>query len=311
MSRNWLILDTNGLCWRAFHTTGGLSYGNAPSGIAYGLLAEVLRLQERFQTEDMVFCFDHGKPLRAIKFKEYKKSRIEAKEKSEKEYRKKIKKENRIGTQISPKPESQKEVTERIQQEKYNQVRTEIARLRKELLPLAGYRNVFSQDGYEADDIIASVCGNIKHTDFAVVVSSDKDMLQLLSKQINVWRPQEKQLWTRESFRKTYGIPPKQWAWVKAMAGCTTDEVIGIKGVGEVTACKFMRGELKSGAKFDAITSEEGLKIQERNYPLVKLPYPGCGVFKPKPDTEIDLNPVYKRLGIKSLPGGIIQYKEK
>lgn len=281
MRYKWLVIDANGLAWRAFHSTGGLSYNNVPTGVAYGLLGEVLRLQGQFNPKKgFVFCFDKGPLKRSAICKEYKYERYKR----------------------------SKEATGELL-EKLNRVRQEIERLRTELLPLAGYRNVYSQEGMEADDIIASVCLNLDSNDRAIIVSSDKDMFQLLSKRVSVWRPREKELWTSKKFRETYGIKPKSWITVKSLAGCSSDEVKGIRGVGELTAIKYLRGELK-GIKLDYILSKAGKRTLKRNWPLIALPYEGCKQFKPKRDKEVDLNPVYKRLGIKSLAGKI-EYKEK
>lgn len=284
MSTPWLILDVNGLCWRSFHSTGGLSYRGTPTGVTYGFLAEVLRLEELFNSNRLVFCFDRGESLRAKLCKEYKYERIKKK----------------------------KEATDH-EKEMYDQIRRQITDLRKKYLPAAGFKNVFSQKGYEADDIIASVCNNLQLDDTAVVVSSDKDMFQLISKRVSVWRPKERELWTKDKFIEHYGIKPKSWITVKALSGCKTDEVTGIKGIGEDTAVKYLRGMLKpSYISLQKILSKAGKKILMRNWPLVALPFDGCEDFIPKPDGKIDWRPIYEKLGIRSLdPSKKIVYKSK
>jgi len=79
-------------------------------------------------------------------------------------------------------------------------------------------------------------------------------------------------LYHEKHFIDQYGISPFQWKDVKAIAGCKSDEVPGIKGVGEKTAIKFILKQLK-GKKYDLITSEESKKIIERNKKLVYLPH--------------------------------------
>lgn len=66
---------------------------------------------------------------------------------------------------------------------------------------------------------------------------------------------------------------------VKAIAGCKTDEVPGVERVGEVTAIKFIKGELKDSTKayLNIINS---YPIIERNTRLVVLPFLGTPTFK-------------------------------
>ena len=67
---------------------------------------------------------------------------------------------------------------------------------------------------------------------------------------------------------------------VKALAGCGSDEVPGIKGIGEITACKYLKNQLKeTTAAYKKIVDgkEEATK---RNIPLVKLPFDGTPVCK-------------------------------
>lgn len=284
MSTPWLVLDVNGLCWRAYHSTGGLSYHGTPTGVTFGFLGEILRLQSHFETDRIVFCFDRGESLRSKLCKTYKYNRIKKK----------------------------KEATDH-EKEMYDQIRRQITDLRKKHLPAAGFKNVFSQKGYEADDIIASVCHNLQPDDTAVVVSSDKDMFQLISKRVSVWRPKEQELWTKRKFIGTYGIVPKDWAWVKAIAGCSSDEVQGIPGIGEIRALQYIKRTINpSSGWYKAITDKAARRIIIRNLPLVTLPFEGCKDFVPKPDGKIDWKPIYEKLGIRSLdPNKKVVYKQK
>jgi 5'-3' exonuclease len=90
---------------------------------------------------------------------------------------------------------------------------------------------------------------------------------------------------------------------VKALAGCPGDNVIGVHGVGEKTAVKFLGGHLKEDTKaWRAILG--ATELWRRNLDLVRLPFPGVGKFdlvdegiKPS-----DWEPVLvDRLGMKSM----------
>jgi 5'-3' exonuclease len=143
----------------------------------------------------------------------------------------------------------------------------------EDVLPGMGFKNVFDQNGYEADDLIAWIVNRFPEN--YVIVSSDEDLWQLLRKErgleISQWN--YKELMTEEKFTKKYGLHPRQWAEVKAIAGCSSDNVEGIRGVGEPTAVKFLNKVLKDGKAKKAI--EQGQAVIDRNWNLVTLPFSG------------------------------------
>jgi hypothetical protein len=162
-------------------------------------------------TKQIAFCFDHGKPKRARLYPAYKANR---------------------------KPESIEDKEHRSERNR------QINLLRNEYLPAIGFKNVFWQEGYEADDLIASIVrSNARLTDIAIL-SSDKDLYQLLSPRVFMWNRGKKT--TLQSFYQEWGIKPDRWAEVKAMAGCTSDNIEGIDGVGEKTAIKFLNLVLRA-----------------------------------------------------------------
>lgn len=236
----WLVIDAPYLCHRAFHSMGNLSYGEAMTGTLFGFLREVITLKDLFQPDHFVFCFDAGTSKRREKYPKYKRSR-RTKERTPEE------------------------------QELYQQMQKQMRLLRYEHLKGLGFSNVFYQIGYEADDIIGHLCWE-DHPQI-IIVSCDHDLYQLLSPRVSIWNVQTSTMLTDESFRAECEIEPSQWVDVKAMAGCSTDDIQGIKGVGEITACKYLRGELKKGVKFDSIVQND--HIWRRNLELVRLPLPG------------------------------------
>ncbi len=276
MKKPYLILDCNGLCHRAFHTTGELKYSNSfgskPTGTTYGFLSAVMQLEGQFDSKKFIFCFDKGDSKRMETFPEYKKKRKALQKKWTKQ-----------------------------QAKAFAGMYRQIKELRRTILKGMGYKNVFAKEGYEADDIIARVCKSIgRHP--AVIVSQDSDMYQLITKRISVYNPRTKVLWTKKKFKKVFGIKPREWVQVKAIAGCGTDEVGGVVGVGELTALKFIRGELKVGsAKWKLITCGDGVKMRCRNIPLVHLPLKGTPDFKIKKDKKVDWKPALKSMGMKKL----------
>ena len=67
---------------------------------------------------------------------------------------------------------------------------------------------------------------------------------------------------------------------VKTLAGCSSDEVPGIRGVGEMTACKWLRKELKEKSVAFQKIADSREEVERRNIPLVKLPFEGTPVKK-------------------------------
>jgi len=267
----WLLLDVSYLAYRAFFATPNLVYDEIPTSVAYGVFRDVLQLLEMFDTTKIAFCFDHGKPLRSLDWPEYKSGRRKNK------------------------TDEQKEAIALVKQQ--------IKAMRREYLPALGFTNILYQNGYEADDVIAKVVLDRPKKNF-VIVSSDQDLYQLLSSRVSLWNPHAKQLWTEDLFSKLKGVTPSQWVDVKAMAGCATDDIKGIVGVGEKTACRFLNGALdpKSAAYTKCV---KGNKIWRRNMILVRLPYPEIQAFPlaPSENTQEKWLPVLRKLGIKSLPG--------
>lgn len=241
-----LIVDGTFLAHRAQHTTGKLSFDGAPTGIAYGVLQSVSSIEETFCIDKTVWAFDGDDNLRKKVYPEYKANR-------------------------------RKEEWTEDEELKYIQFRREVDRLIDEILPGLGYSNVFRVKGYEADDIIARAAINmVEEEDNVIIVSSDTDLWQLLDTKTHCYNPITKKYLIASTFIEEQGIRPSMWAEVKAIAGCNSDNIKGVKGVGSKTAIAYLQGELSENhKKYKDIESEEGKRIYKRNLPLVKLPWPG------------------------------------
>lgn len=278
----WLLLDVNYLCYRAYFAIPKLSYNEIATSVVFGFLKELLQLQETFATTRVVFCFDVGKPLRRLSCPSYKASRDEGSEED---------------------------------QQARAEVREQTKQLRKDYLPSLGFKNILWAKGYEADDLICSVCETIPKPGRSIIVSGDKDLFQLLAPRCNLWIPgksgQPGKLITEDVLRTTYGVSPESWVQVKAMAGCPTDEIPGIPGVGEKTAAKFLRGELSKGKKFEAIVKNN--KLWRKNLSLVRLPYGGCPTFDLVEDkvTSKKWDKLIERLGMTSLASSMPSLKRR
>ncbi len=277
MNKKWLVLDCNYLCHRAKHSTGGLSYGGTPTGVIFGFLKTISHFQELFDTPHVIFCWDSKTNKREGIFRAYKRKRkLRYKDCTEEEAR-------------------------------FNhEFRIQMQKLRRVYLKKIGYRNVFCQKGFESDDLIASICQGLPIHEEAVIISSDQDLYQLIFHNVSFFNPQKNKTLTLQGFTKQYRILPDQWARVKAIAGCATDEVPGIPGVGVKTVIKWMKGELKETTKaWWDIHSIKYKGLVCRNMKLVWLPLEGTKSFKLREDKPSikGWREVTKELGMKSIRG--------
>jgi len=265
----------------------GLAYEGAATGVIFGFLKEISHLMDHFQTKYICFCWDYGKGLRESICSEYKADRKD-------------------------RDMTEEDIAFEVE------FHFQMEALRKQYLHKIGFRNVYYHYGYESDDLIASIVFNLPKGDSAIMVTADQDMYQCLRPspgQVSMFSPAKKEMMTFDKFTKEYGIVPVLWVYVKALAGCSSDNVKGIKGVGIKTAIKYLRGELKPTVKAFIHIKEQSKEMYKKNEPLVKLPYEGTPKYKLKKDKP---NPegwleVMDILGMKSLkeksPWGRIRRK--
>lgn len=92
-----------------------------------------------------------------------------------------------------------------------------------------------SIDKVEADDIIAYLSTVLpkQEKDKVFIVSSDKDFLQLVNKNVIVYRPMEKEFYTEETIREKFNMSPSNFIIYKTLMGDNSDKVKGVKGLGE------------------------------------------------------------------------------
>jgi DNA polymerase-1 len=104
---------------------------------------------------------------------------------------------------------------------------------------------VMEVPGYEADDIIATVVDRALAADLdVVVVTGDKDMLQLVGPRVRVLsvlgRTGERVMYDEAKVRERWGVEPAQIVDVLALMGDSIDNIPGVRGVGEKTAVKLL-----------------------------------------------------------------------
>ncbi len=107
----------------------------------------------------------------------------------------------------------------------------------KDFLTLSNIR-YFESDGYEADDLIATIAKKVEKTadDDIYIVSGDRDGLQLVNKRIKVWASGSKVtegiIFDEEKVKERYGITPSQMVTYKSLVGDNSDNIPGVNGIG-------------------------------------------------------------------------------
>jgi DNA polymerase-1 len=144
----------------------------------------------------------------------------------------------------------------------------------------------------EGDDVIAHlVRGPLKDED-KVIVSSDKDMYQLLDEKTQVFSPHKKNFVTKEDVFTEFSIHPRNFAIAKALCGDSSDNVPGIKGLGFKTVHK----------KFPTLGLDEDVLLQDViNYATTHADE--SPIFKRVVDEQDDLKRNYR---LVYLDGGML-----
>ncbi len=203
-----MILDGNSIINRTFY---GIRMLNAPDGTpvnaVYGFLTVLHKLLEDEKPEALCVAFDlKGPTFRHEQFEDYK-------------------------AQRKPMPD---ELAVQIP-------------LMKEVLDAAGVKRL-ELEGYEADDLIGTV-GRVcsESGDECMIVTGDKDSFQLISPKTHVLHVKsrmgktETTDYTPEVFFDEYGFTPEKIVDLKALMGDASDNIPGVKGVGEKTAMDLVQ----------------------------------------------------------------------
>lgn len=245
-----LVIDVSNVCYMSMYSLRGLSTKDIETGVIFGFLNLLLTWSEKFKTNEIVFAVDSRRSKRKRIYPEYKENRSE----------------------------QPPDILDLI---KAMHIQRET--ILSEVLPAMGFSNIFMQAGYEADDVIASITQNFDE-DFTVI-SSDNDLHQLLD-YCTIYSPQTKATLTRDWYLRTHGLEPKSWIDIKAISGCTSDNIKGVPGFGELTARKYLLGFLQENSKaYSNLMSDDGQETYKRNLELVSLPMDG---FKPIEDLPYD-----------------------
>ena len=97
---------------------------------------------------------------------------------------------------------------------------------------------ILSIDNIEADDTIAYISTNVLPKSDIIIMSTDKDFLQLVSDRISVWSPTKKKLYNPELVKEEYGVTPNNLLMCRIFDGDQSDNIKGVLGIGTKTLVK-------------------------------------------------------------------------
>ena len=271
-----ILVDGNNLLFRSYYATAynGNFMKNSkgfPTNALFGFANMMNKIIEEEKPTYIMVAFDKGKTFRHDKYDFYKQGRIET--------------PNELKLQF-PKA--------------------------KELLDAMGIKH-FEIDNYEADDIIGTLAEycNEDPNFIGTIISSDKDLLQLISNDIDIKLLKQKDYirYNEKTFTEEYGIKPINIIDLKALMGDSSDNIPGVKGIGEKTALKLLQeyknldGIYENIDKITGKTKEKLLADKENAY----MSYEVATIYKKVPlDFKIEdlkylgktdkLNDIYEEL---------------
>ena len=146
-------------------------------------------------------------------------------------------------------------------------------------------------EGVEADDVISYVVGHSQYQGWQkVIVSSDKDFIQLLNEETILLRPTQKQIMTSKTVLEDYGISTENFVLARAIAGDNSDNLKGVPRAGLTTVSKRLpflseNKRYDLGSVYDYCSTQESkikffANVQEyfdlvrRNYKVMNLTPP-------------------------------------
>jgi len=197
------LLDAMAFCYRAFYAVKGLSTSyGQPTGAVYGFVNILNKILKDERPGYIAVCFDVSRDT--FRSRKFSDYKIQ-------------------------RPKMPDDLSSQIP-------------LIKEIISGYGF-SIIEKEGFEADDIIASLSRQAASSGIPVtIVSSDKDMLQLVSDDILVLNPYKGSglLYGKEEVFKDFGVAPAQIPDVLSLTGDAADNIPGIPGIGEKTAVKLI-----------------------------------------------------------------------
>ncbi len=127
---------------------------------------------------------------------------------------------------------------------------------------------LYTIQGFEADDIIGTITKKLSKENIeCTIITTDKDMEQLIDKHVKIFNPRKKEIKDIEKFREEKGIEPENVIDILALGGDASDNIPGIPGIGYKTALTLIR-EWKSLE--NVISNVDKIKGKKKQENLLK-----------------------------------------
>ena len=124
---------------------------------------------------------------------------------------------------------------------------------------------MLEETGVEADDILASIAKKYSEKGYKVViVSGDKDLLQLVDENVTMFDPMKNKMMDRVEVEKKYGVRPDQLLDFFALVGDSSDNVPGVPGVGPKTAEKLIASYGSLDGLYEEVETLKKSKMKEK-----------------------------------------------
>jgi len=242
-----LIVDGRYIAYRSmFSNQGKLSYNGRDTGMIYTFFRTLQSLANKYEVNNTVIMFDVTKSNEGVRRQEYEGYKVRE-------------------LKLNPNP---KEIAQRKQFElDYHDLMVVTDKL--------GFA-IYTLPGYEADDSIALFCKQFGGK--KIIATKDEDMYQLINEDTMVADPSSNKKKDLKWFMREYGIPPEKWVEYKAIAGCKSDTVPGIPGMGHKRTLEYLSGKSPKYEK----TIEKNKALYMLCHNLVVLPHPSLNGHKIK-----------------------------
>ena len=233
-----MLVDGKHLVYRSQYSSNvaQLSYGDIPTGIYYGFFNTLRKMATLFNPRNTVIMWDSfSDSVRKREFAGYK------------ERTSKLSDEQAEGMAIV--------------HDHYPLI--------VEMCDHIGFAS-YHLEGYEADDLIALFIKKYPYLN-KVIITRDEDMYQCLDDNTVIYSPDDKKQKDRKWFIRTYDIVPEKWGLYKALAGCRSDTVPGVPGIGPKAAIPYLKGEASAKVIDKIKEKDDQYQLCQR---LTVLPHP-------------------------------------
>lgn len=170
--------------------------------------------------------------------------------------------------------------------------------------------------GFEADDVIASLVANAPAGAEIEILSTDRDLMQLVSERVRLLDTMRDRRYGPAEVEERFGVPPARVLDVRALVGDSTDNIPGVKGIGEKGAAKLIQefgtleallaraGEVTAKRAREALETQADAARLSKELATLRTDAPGCddpSALALRPPDVAKLRELYARLELRRL----------